>query len=150
MHPGGFINQHRQELCKYLPGHLQKVSVPTATASGRTCCRSRMGGVCMLRLCPSPPSSAHLGTQQLTFILTSQDLSAAILVLGKRMKRAVQVRMRARHAVDNSAETDLTIIGSIKEIHQMSTLLKHQAICIPSCLSVCVHLTVKESFLCAY
>lgn len=37
------------------------------------CYRSRMGGLCMLRLCPSPPSSPHLGMQQLTFILTSQD-----------------------------------------------------------------------------
>lgn len=66
------------------------------------------------------------------------------------MKKTVQVHMQALNTVDdNSAETDLTIIGSIKEIHQTSTLLKHPAICIPNCLSVCVHLTMKESFLCA-
>lgn len=90
----------------------------------------------------SPPDSPHPGRQQLTFIFTSQDLSAAVLALKWGLEKAAQGCVWTLYA----AGTNLTVTGSNKEIHHTGMSQECWATGIPGCLGVWVHLTMKEIF----
>lgn len=124
---GGYSHQwgsHGEELLPCPLGQHQKAFLEASQhwsllLSREGTCRSCEKHAGRKVLCLSPPDSPHPGRQQLTFIFTSQDLSAAILALKWGLEKAAQASAWALYAVsDHAAGANLTLIGSYKEIHQ--------------------------------